>query len=166
MKKRIITLGLIISLLGQGGCGYTTRPNATPGINKIYVDNFKNKVYESTLDVVLTTAVIHAFINDGFYKIVKKEDADAIISGEIINYEASPLRYDENDNAEEYRMTITVDLQFFNLAENNLVWRERSFSGETTYFTTGAGAKSEQAAKLDAVKDLAQRIIDRTVETW
>ena len=46
------------------------------------------------------------------------------------------------------------------------MWAEPSFGGDSTYLVTGSGSKSESVAIDDAVKDLAQRIIERTVEDW
>jgi len=41
-----------------------------------------------------------------------------------------------------------------------------SFTGNTSYFTTGTQAKSEATAVNDALTDLARRIVERTVEQW
>ena len=38
--------------------------------------------------------------------------------------------------------------------------------GDTTFFTTGPRAKSEAKARTDAMKEIARRIVDRTVEEW
>ncbi len=43
---------------------------------------------------------------------------------------------------------------------------EPSFSGEATYFTVGAQAKSESAALEDALTDLARRVVERVIENW
>ena len=50
--------------------------------------------------------------------------------------------------------------------EKKLVWQEDRFTGDTTYFTTGSQAKTENAAIVDALSDLARRIVERTVEQW
>ena len=45
-------------------------------------------------------------------------------------------------------------------------WTESNFVGETTYFTSGSLAKSENVAIQDALTDLARRIVERTIEDW
>ena len=72
----------------------------------------------------------------------------------------------KNEDVEEYRITISVSLTLWDFAEDKAVWTESSFSGDTTYFTTGPLAKSEGTAVEDAIKDLARRIVERTVENW
>ena len=59
-----------------------------------------------------------------------------------------------------------VSLSFWNTKANELEWKEDAFVGDTTYFTTGATAKSEKTAIGDALKDLAKRIVERAVENW
>ena len=47
-----------------------------------------------------------------------------------------------------------------------IIWKEKEFSGEATYRTTGSLAATESASVKDAVSDLARRIVERTVEGW
>ena len=49
---------------------------------------------------------------------------------------------------------------------DKVLWQEPSFSGEATYYTTGPLAKSESAAIEETLKDLAQRVVERTVQSW
>jgi hypothetical protein len=67
---------------------------------------------------------------------------------------------------EEYRLNLVVNLKLWDNKENKLVWQENRFTGETTYFTMGPQAKSEDSAMNDALTDLARRIVERTVEQW
>jgi hypothetical protein len=59
-----------------------------------------------------------------------------------------------------------VNIGLWDNRENKLIWEENSFVGDTTYFTRGNLAKSEDLAISDAIKDLARRIVERAVEQW
>ncbi len=184
MKKTIkaslllsLTLFLIISACG---CGYTTGSLLPSYLKTIYVDNFKNKIdidrevtgssrymlYRPGLENEVTSDVVDRFVFDGNLKIEKREDADLILTGSLMDYQQEPLRYDDNDNVEEYRVRITVDIELKDVANDKILWTETGFAGEATYKTTGRLAASETTARQEAIEDLARRIVERTIEVW
>lgn len=170
---------IILSLTLTAGCGYSTHSlsPALADIKSIYIAPFKNATDYSTergdtslyipmMEVKITTEVINRFLRDGVFKVVKEGIADVVLKGELLNYRRDVLRYDDNDNPSEYRISITVSLSLTKSAMNETMWSESTFVGDTTYFVSGANAKSESTAIDDAIKDLAQRILERTVEDW
>ncbi len=181
LRFRIFTAFFVAgSLWVFSGCGYTTRSfisdkyrtiYVTPFINKIdlsqeaYAAN-KYKIYRPTLETDITSAVNNKFLIDGNLKLAKEGLADLILKGELIEFRRDPLRYTESDEVEEYRLNIVVNLVLYDKKENTPVWQEKGFTGDTTYFTTGSLAKSEDKAVSDALSDLARRIVERTVEQW
>jgi hypothetical protein len=167
-------------MLFVAGCGYTTRSLLPTEFKTIEVENFVNKIkvmeetsddrmyvgYRPGLEVEITKAVIDRYIFDGNLKIARPNEADLILKADLIDYKREALRYDVNSNVEEYRIRLVVDMELINAKTNETVWKEKSFSGETTYVTTGPLAKSENAAIRDATADLARRIVERTIEAW
>jgi hypothetical protein len=142
-----------------------------PFINKVDITNErgaanKYRIYRPTLETEVTKAVTNRLLLDGNLKPVKEEAADLILKGELIEYRKDPIRYDDNDNVTEYRVNIIVNLILCNRLENKIVWQENGFTGNTTYFTVGSDAKSEDTALNDASRDLATRIVGRIVEQW
>jgi len=175
---RAIIFILIFSFLS--GCGYTTRSMMDPNIRTIYIKPFENSIdfgaedstyrklrtYFPRMEIDITNAVIDRYIFDGNLKVVKEEDADIILNGELIEYRRDVLRYDEGENVEEYRLYIIVNISLWNVEEEKATWTEDGFTGETTYFVRGSQAKSESTAIKDGITDLARRIVERTVENW
>lgn len=181
MIKRIIILSSVFCLLSTvSGCGYTTRSAIRSSIKTVYVEPFKNeinyssefsearnvKTYFPLLESKITRTIIDRYLLDGNVKIVKRETADTVLKGALIDYVRDPLKYDDNNNVEEYRVNLVVRMSLWNEKENKLIWEEPRFVGQSTYFTTGTLAKSESAAIDDALTDLARRIVERTVEQW
>lgn len=179
--QKPLLLACAAFVLAASGCGYTTRSLLPPQFKTIYVDNFANgiKVYEEQSDERMyrsyrpgmekniTKAVIDRYIFDGNLKIVNdRATADLVLKGELIDFRREALRYDNNDNVEEYRILVTVTMEMTEGATGKLVWGEKDFSGETTYRTSGSLAKSEATAINDAMQDLARRIVERTIEVW
>lgn len=174
------TLILILILSFISGCGYTTRSMIDPNVKTIYVKPFENKIdfgaqdgvysklrtYYPQLETNITSAVVDRFLFDGNLKIVKEEDTDVILKGELVEYRREVLRYEEDKDIEEYRLNIVVNISLWNRKENRLLWQENNFTGETTYFISGSKAKSESAAIKDGITDLASRIVARAIENW
>ena len=169
-------LCLFLALSFLNGCGYSTRTVDLKGAKNIFIEPFKNKinygteqtrnVYLPLLEVKITNAIADRFLFDGNLKIAKKETADLILQGELIGYQRDALRYTENNDVQEYRITITISMVLWDNVKQKPVWSEPNFSGDTTYFTTGSLAKSESAALQDALTDLARRVVERTIEDW
>ncbi len=171
---------LLTGIFFLSGCGYTTHSLMAPELKSIYVDSFSNKIniadeqsdvrmykgHRAGMENDVTKAVIDRYLFDGNLKIESKDSASLILKGELVDFRKEPLRYDANDNIEEYRLIIAVNLQLENTKTGKVLWKENNFSGESTYRTTGSLAKSETSAIKDATQDLARRVVERTVEGW
>jgi hypothetical protein len=178
MKK--ICLIMTVFALAISGCGYTTRSLLPSSYKTIYVDNFKNAIklaaeqsnermyrgYRPGMEITLTKAVIDKYLMDGNLRIAPPGQADLILKAELTDYNRSGIRYSANDNVEEYRIKLVVDMELIEAKTGRVVWSENGFAGETTYRTSGSLAESETAAIDAAVTDLARRIVERTVEAW
>jgi outer membrane lipopolysaccharide assembly protein LptE/RlpB len=179
MLKRYCSL-IAVFMLFVAGCGYTTHSLLPSNYKTIYVDSFGNKIkvtaeqsnirmyrgYRPGLEGDITKATIDRFLFDGNLRIAPENTANLILKGELIDFRKEPLRYDANDNIEEYRLVLTVNMELIDPATDKVVWKENSFSGETTYTTGGSLAKDESTAVVDGVNDLARRIVERTIEAW
>ena len=167
-------------LFTLGGCGYTTRSlvaekfhsvYAQPFVNKIDISNEANsankyRIYRPLLETDITRAVINGFLVDGNFKPATEELADLVLKGELVEFRRDALRYDKDDNVAEYRLNLVVNISLLDKKENSLLWEEKGFTGDSTYFTTGSQAKTEDEAINSALVDLARRIVERAVEDW
>ena len=180
MMTQYRNISLLIFVLFIAGCGYTTQSLLPNNFKSIYVDNFKNKIsitaeqsnlrmyagYRPGMETDLTKAIRDCFLFDGNLKVANEDNADLTLLGELKDFKKEGLRYDKNDNVEEYRIKLIVDLELKDVKALKTLWKEKEFSGETTYRTGGSLAKSEEAAIKDAISDLARRVVERTVEGW
>ncbi len=158
------------------GCGYSTRSVMTNGFKTIYVAPFKNQIvygsenekniYLPLMEIKVSKAIIDRYLFDGNLKIATENAADAILTGELIDYKRESLRYDDNNDVLEYRIRVSVSMRLRDVANDKISWEENRFSGEATYFVSGALAISEDTAVDNAVKDLARRVVERTIENW
>lgn len=180
LKKTMILLAICYLPFAIFGCGYTTRSMISNKYRTIYIVPFVNKtditnesysgsqyrIYRPHCETDITTAVVNKFLFDGNLKPVKEQNADLILKGELIDFRREPLRYDNNDNVLEYRISLVINMSLWSKIEDKFLYEEKNFIGETTYFTTGTVAKSENAAVNDALTDLARRVVERAVDQW
>lgn len=177
---RRTTILMFVCALFVSGCGYTTRSLLPDRFKTIYIENFKNNIkvtaeqsdermyrgYRPGMEIELTKAVIDKFLIDGNLKISNGDDADLMLKGELTDFRKEALRYDSNDNVEEYRTLLVVNLELIDVRTGKTVWTEKEFAGESTYRTGGSLAISENDSIKNANTDLARRIVERTVEGW
>jgi len=179
MRKSYFLI-LSVLLFVVSGCGYTTRSVLPSGDASIHVENFANKIdvteetsdqtayysYIPAMESDITRDVIDKFIFDGDYRVTSPDKAHFLLKGELVGFKREPLRYDANDNVIEYRLSVLVNIQLYDLKNDELLWQEKGFAGESTYRLSGEFAKSERSALEVAIKDLARRVVERTVENW
>ena len=173
--KRLLHAVLPVFFL-CAGCGYTTGSLLPANYRTLYVEPFKNSVgyvseasrgiYIPLLETKVHSSVVNRFQFDGHLKIKDSDKADLILKGELVAFEREELRLTDNKDVQEYRIRITMSLVMVDAVTGQNFWSEPSFSGEATYFTSGAQARSETAALDDALLDLSRRVVERTIENW
>jgi len=171
---------MIFALSFLSGCGYTTRSMISGEYKTIHVEQVVNKIdittdsltaskyriYRPMLESSLTQAVIDGYLFDGDLKPVTAESADLILKTELVEFERAPLKYTADDEVQEYRINLAVNISLRDAKTDKLIWGEKNFTGDTTYYTTGPLAKSEDDAVSLAIRDLSRRIVERSVEQW
>jgi outer membrane lipopolysaccharide assembly protein LptE/RlpB len=170
MKSKVIFVLFFIFL---AGCGYTVGSLVPPHIKTIYVETFTNKTNEPHIEIDITAALKEKYVKDGNLRIANsKQEADSMLKGEIIGYQKQPLSYAADDEIAEYRLVLTVNLEYLDLAADEVLWQEKNFKADSEYYTTmrherfGSIDLDEEQLKQNAVKQLADDIVDRTVLGW
>lgn len=160
------------------GCGYTTRSALPARLKTVYIEPFKNSmdyttatgdrsVYIPLLEVKVRDAIVDRFLFDGNLRVTAApEEADLVLTGEVVDYQRNPLRYTDDDDVQEYRIQIVTKLSLAETGSDAPMWAYNRFIGQATYFTAGAQATSEESAMQEAMVDLARRIVERTIEDW
>jgi hypothetical protein len=173
MARYFLCIALVMSI---AGCGYTTGSLLPAKYRKIAIAPFSNRVgftdeniqgvYVPLLESNIRTALIDRFLFDGNLSIADPDKADLVLSGDLISIAQDDLRQDVNQNIQEYRIRVIVSLVLTDTATGKVLWKEPSYTGETTYFLTGSQATTQSAAVDAALTDLATRVVERTVENW
>ncbi|MEE9912904.1 MAG: hypothetical protein K4571_14415 [Deltaproteobacteria bacterium] len=128
-------LALLISVLL--GCGYAFAPQGEhidPGIKKIYVQPFDNKTAQAEIENFMRTAFIDQILQNSRFKTVAEvEQADAIISGKVLNLNTVALSYRKSILAAEERMSITLEVSFRDKDSGKTIWSSRNVTSTVDY---------------------------------
>jgi len=180
MKRLLAFSFLVICTLYILGCGYTTGSLLPPEMDSIRVNNFENKIdpakevsdrrmnffYRPGVETDVTRAVIDAFIFDRHLNIETEKNATLLMKGALVDLKQYPLSYDKGGGIEEYRIEVRVNIELYDNKTGKLLWRENNFMGQSSFNISGPNKQTESVAIKEAVKDLARRIVERTVESW
>lgn len=166
--SRILVI-LASAFLLAGGCGYSLRGNVPGHIRTVAIPVFTNKTQEPGVENLLTRAVVDAFVTSGRLKVVRPEDADSILEGEIVGYQLNSLSFDPRVNVREYRLTVTLNLQFKDVKKNVVLWRQEGVQEKADFRVQGqvsATISSEESALRTAAVDIGRAIVNLTVERF
>lgn len=152
--KWLVLCGLLLAACGSlSACGYSLvggQLKLPKHVQKVSIPIFANKTYEAQIEKDLTGAVREEFIVDGRLKVVSPKQADALLTGEIQSYSATPLAFDARDNATEYRLNLTVLITLQDLVEGKTLFKE-TLTADHEYRVTSSISDTE-ARKKEALK--------------
>lgn len=162
MRRR----ALLLLLLAVTGCGYSLRGDLPSHIKTIAIPVFLNKTQEPAVENFITQAVVDAFVTNGQLKVVVPADADSILEGEIVGYRLESLSFDPRANVREYRLQVTLNLQFRDTRKNVMLWRQEGLQEKADFRVPGQVAATisrEEAAVRRAAVDIGRAIVNLAV---
>jgi hypothetical protein len=113
--------------------------------------------------------VIQRFVADNHLRVVDERSADAVIRGKITTYTNLVFGFQAQTGAQEYRVTIGMQVTFKDLVKNREVWTEPNLVKSANYYVQdvpGQTAKTELDGRKEAIDKLAEEILSRTVQSW
>jgi hypothetical protein len=146
-------------------CGYKAGSLLPGHIKKIYIPTFENETTRYGIEQDLTSLVVEAFTNDNRLSVVSEGEADAMLRGVIVGYQKGALTFDRAQTVDEFKIEITVSVEFEDLRDGKILWKEGEFRAWESY-TAGEDEGGEEEALLTAIGTLAGDMVSRTLEGW
>ncbi len=167
INRAIYTVGLLACLSLMYSCGYTLRSGMLSGMRRIHLSGFENHTYEHSIEIDLERRLAREFIADGALAVADAQTSDVRMSGAVNEYILEPYAYGADESeVERYRMIIRARVLLEALPGGAMLWQEDAIEGEHIYHPEGMLAKTEEEARREALRDLARRIVLRTVGSW
>ncbi|NLG15913.1 MAG: hypothetical protein GX556_01125 [Fibrobacter sp.] len=164
---RIFAVALTLFFFVIPGCGiYSFKNTSLPShIKTVDIPVMSNLSLEPDIADEITRELNREVLSKNLFKI-SSEKGDATIIGKITNYENTPYIYGASGtkqaDVDQYIVRITADMEFIDNKEDKSLF-EGSVRGEGIYnFKT----ESEQTGREKAIKDVVQRLLESSMQSW
>ena len=105
-------------------------------------------------------------MRDGTLDIADEGVADSKLTMEIVNYKKEAKSYDVSETVKEYNLALVLSITFLDLTTGQVLWQEPNFYDSVSYFAVGSQAETEDDALQRLCDDIAQKIVNRTMQGW
>ena len=166
---RAPALGLVLLAVALAGCGYSFRGNLPDHIKTVAVPVFTNKTSEPAVESLLTSAVVQAFASNGRLRVVRPEDADAILDGEVVGYSVQSIAFDNQANVRQYRLQVTMNLKLRDVRRNTVLFDQQGLREKADFQVLGAVSQTigaEEGAVRTAATEIGRSIVSLTVDRF
>ena len=141
MIRRMRALAVVMALAAATGCGYALVGRGTvvdPTIKKIAVPLFKDSTGKPGLDQKITQKVVEELLKRGRFDVTSERiGADAVIEGEILRYDQTPVGFSDaggsRTQASRYAVTLTARVRYAKVGQDEPIWANDSFSFRDEY---------------------------------
>ena len=164
-------LGLALVAFGLIGCmGYQigpVKPHYLHNVQSISVPIFKNSTLQPRIEALVTGTVIKQFQQDGTFRIVGDDEADAILKGDITSISRRPTRSVRGNvlATTEFGLTMTVRYSLISRSGRQIAPATNAI-GTTSFFVgRDVNADERQALPL-ATEQLATHLVSQLSEGW
>ncbi len=158
----------IFSLLITQACGvYSfTGASISPEVETLSVAFFPNQanLVNPTLSQTFTEALKDQFIQQTNLNLITK-GGDLHFEGEIVDYSVRPVSVTSDQTASQNRLTITVNVRFFNSVSPEKDFQQR-FSRFSDFPSSENIASIEDQLVEEITQELVQNIFNKAVVNW
>lgn len=146
------------------GCGiYSFSGSLAPHLKTVAVPLFEDNTAEFGVKEAITDAIIDEFTADNTLKIADLRDADCAIHGTIVRISDRHGAFTAQEQVQEVKVYITVNVKFEDLKKRQVIWEERI--SEWGAFDPGDFA-NRQLAIEDAIQKIASDVLNKVVSAW
>jgi outer membrane lipopolysaccharide assembly protein LptE/RlpB len=145
------------AVLAAGGCGYSLRPSLPPGIKTIHVPVLENRTQEPGIEDFITQALTQAVVTSGRVQMTGAAAADAVLSGQIVEYSLIALSFDRTANVTQYRLRLGLALTLRDVKKNTVIWKQDRIE-ERADFQVAGQVTTTLARENDAVRRAAVEV--------
>ena len=160
---------LVVLAGALGGCGYSFQGTLPDHIKTVAVPIFVNRTQQPAVDSILTRAVVDAFATNGRLRVVRREEADSILEGEILQYTVGAIAVDPSLNVQQYRLMVTLNLKMRDVRQNRMLFEQSGLSEQADFLVAGSVAQTiaiEAGALQGAVVQIARTVVSLALDRF
>lgn len=169
INKRTMSIlaAATISAILSGCANYQLGTTLPPHLRSVSVDTFKNLSEEPQIETTITSATLSEFQRDGQLKVRDADEADILLTGEILNYRLDPVRADRNNpkKTKEYKAIVSMRIHAFERATGKKV-TEQNVTGSKTFEATGDLMTARRNVLPEVARELGRKVVDAVISAW
>ena len=127
----VLLAALLAGSLTTVSCAYTlvgTGSFLPEYIQIVAIPTFVNRTPRFEVEILITDAVTREFVSRGDFSVVaEQQGADAVLSGTITNFTVTPIGLNPEEEASDYLVQITAQVNFRDLVENRVLFTNDAF---------------------------------------
>jgi outer membrane lipopolysaccharide assembly protein LptE/RlpB len=162
-------LVLAAVVIALAGCGYTVGGTLPRHIQTVGVPVFRNRTAEPAVEALITRAIVEAFSTNGRLRVVSPDAADAVLDGEVTEYQLVSIAFDPRANVREYRLVVTLNVRFRDVRENRILFEQAALQERADFRVVSAVSETislEEGAVRAAAVDIARTVVNLAVERF
>jgi hypothetical protein len=165
-RRGAAVLALAVAL---SGCGYSFQGTLPEHVKTVAVPIFVNRTQQPAVENVITRAIVDAFATNGRLRVVRPEDADSILEGEVLQYTVGAIAVDPSLNVQQYRLGVTLNLRMRDVRQNRLLFEQANFSEQADFLVAGSVAQTlsiEAGALQQAATEIARSVVSLALDRF
>ena len=157
--RQLICVAFVFVLVS--GCGYSQKSLIDRKINTIYISIFENNTFVRGIEFDIAKAVKDEIMSRTSLRIVQKDSADIIMTGEIGGSAQAALSQ-SRDNIVESSVSISASVTLLDTRTGRSMG---GGAGRGASFIVDRG-ENVQSATEEAIANLARVLVDNLEEEW
>jgi hypothetical protein len=162
----VLAAAVVVAL---AGCGYTVGGALPPHIRTVGVPIFVNRTAQPAVEALVTRAIVEAFSTNGRLRVVSPAEADAILEGEVADYQLVSIAFDPRANVRQYRLLVRLNVRFRDVRAARVLFEQVGLEERADFRVVGAVSETislEQAALRAAAADVARSVVTMAIERF
>ena len=94
--------------------------------------------------------------------VVPIENAEVRLEGSLTRYERNPYNPDQNDQVEQYAVTMYFEIKLLNSEDESEIWKENI----NKFGVYNVETETEDVGQLEAINQLVEYILNKTTKSW
>lgn len=158
-------VGLVVAL-ACSCAGYRlggAKPQALSGVTRVAVPMFENGTLHPRAEALATSAVTDALSTDGTYRLSRRDDADAVLEGNVSDIAYSTIRGSRLDTLlpEELANQVTIQWTLRDARDPTKILAQGKSTGKSQLFVSSNLQTARNNALPEAMERAAEQLVSR-----
>lgn len=165
MICKLLSILFVGSIGFLSGCYSFTASTLPSHIKTVQIHEVDNKTLDPVLGNTLRDGLVELFQkNAGSVRLVN-QDANADFELTLLSYTNKPENYNSSDQVETYRVTMKVNVRFYDNVKERMIYEGKNLSADGVYDVM-SNETEDRHGQARAIEKLQDLIITNALAKW